>query len=189
MRKIVVTEFISLDGVFEAPGPDGSGFKYEGWTFDFHNPEVEKFKSDEVMRSDAQLLGRITYEAFAEAWPKMKDSTGEFGKKFNEMPKYVVSNTLEEAKWENSHIIKGDVATEIKKLKEEEGGDILVSGSGTLVKTLMENNLVDELTLLVYPVVLGEGKRFFKEGIHQKLKLLETKQFGEVVLLRFQPTP
>src|SRR6185437_277854 len=123
MRRIVVTEFMSLDGVFESPGPDGSGYKYEGWTMNYGNDEFMKFKSEELEAADAQLLGRITYEAFAIAWTKMNDD--EFGKKFNSRPKYGVSKTLTKAKatWENSHIIKGDIAKEVAKLKEEKGKD------------------------------------------------------------------
>ncbi len=188
MRKIVVTEFLSLDGVFEAPGPDGSEFKYEGWTFAYHDDEAMKFKNDELMAADVQLLGRITYDGFARAWPKM-DGTGEFGEKMNGMRKYVVSKTLKKADWENSQIINDNIAEEIKKLKEEEGtGDILVAGSGQLVRFLMEHNLVDQFNLLVYPVVLGEGKRLFDSVKKSDLQLVKSKPFSSgVVLLQYQP--
>src|SRR6266550_4441628 len=116
MKKIIVTEFMSLDGVFQAPGPDGSGFKYEGWTFPYSNDEFMKFKLDEVHDSDALLLGRITYDGFAKAWPGRTDEIG-FADKFNSMPKYVVSKTLKKAEWNNSHIIKNNIVEEIKKLK------------------------------------------------------------------------
>jgi dihydrofolate reductase len=178
MRKIVVTEFISLDGVFEAPGPDGSGFKYEGWTSPYGNDEFQEFKSKELEQTDILLLGRITYDAFAIAWPKMEESAGDFGKKFNSMPKYVLSNTLENPTWKNSHVIKGENAIEeIKKLKAEDGGDITVHGSGTVARFLLENKLVDQINLLVYPVVLGEGKRLFDGAVKTDLKLVESQQF------------
>jgi len=186
MRRIVVTEFVSLDGVFEAPGPDGSGFKYEGWTMGFNNEEFIKFKSEELMSADAQLLGRVTYEGFAQAWP---ERTGDpFSDKFNAMPKYVVSSTLKKAEWNNSHIIKKDFAKEIARLKEDEGeGDILVNGSGQLVNFLFVEGLVEELRLLVYPVVLGTGKRLFK-NTHVKLKLIESTSFQTGILaLRYEP--
>jgi len=187
MRRIVVTEFVSLDGVFEAPGPDGSGYKYEGWTMNYGNDEFMKFKTEELMAADAQLLGRITYQAFAIAWPKMNED--EFGKKFNSMKKYVVSKTLKkaDATWENSHIIKGDIAKEIAKLKEESGKDIIVYGSGQLVNFLFKLGLVDEIRLLVYPIILGEGKKLF-EGSYTKLKLIEETNFKTGLLaLRYEP--
>ena len=187
MRRIVVTEFVSLDGVFEAPGPAGTDYKYEGWTASYDNDEFMKFKSEELMASDAQLLGRITYEAFAIAWPKMNGYA--FGKKFNSMKKYVVSKTLTKDKstWENSHIIKGDIAKEIAKLKEEKGKDIVVYGSGQLVNFLLELGLVDEIRLLVYPIVLGEGKKLFK-GSYSKLKLIEETTFKTgLIALRYEP--
>lgn len=185
MRRIVVTEFMSLDGVFEAPGPDGSKFKYAGWTMPYGNEEFMKFKMEELRSADTQLLGRITYEGFAKAWP---DRSGdEFSDKFNAMPKYVVSKTLKKATWNNSHIIKKDAAKEIARLKETEGADILVAGSGQLVNFLLELGLVDELRLLVFPVVLGTGKRLFN-GTHAKLKLTESTTFQTGVLaLRYEP--
>ena len=185
MRRIVVTEFMSLDGVFEAPGPDGSGYKHEGWTMSYGNDEFMKFKTEELMAADAQLLGRTTYDAFAIAWPKQNGD--EFGKKFNSMKKYVVSKTLKKASWENSHIIKGNIAKEIAKLKEEKGKDIIVYGSGQLVKFLLELELVDEIRLLVYPVILGEGKRLFKDS-YAKLKLIESTPFKTgIAALRYEP--
>jgi dihydrofolate reductase len=185
MRKIVISEFMSLDGVFEAPGPDGSGYKFEGWTMQYGNEEFMNFKMEELRHADTQLLGRITYEGFAKAWP---ERTGdEFSDKFNSMPKYVVSKTLEKAEWNNSHIIKGDVAKEIARLKEEEGQDILVAGSGKLVNFLLEMGLADELRLLVFPVILGTGRRLFK-GTHVMLKLLESIPFQTgVVALKYEP--
>ena len=185
MRRIVVTEFMSLDGVFEAPGPDGSGFKYEGWTMNYGNDEFMNFKNDELKAADAQLLGRITYEAFAIAWPKMKGD--EFGVKFNSMKKYVVSKTLKKAEWENSEIISKDFVKEIAKLKTGKGKDIIVYGSGQLVSFLLELGLIDEIRLLLYPVVLGTGKRLF-ENNYAKLKLIEATPFKTgVVAFRYEP--
>lgn len=188
MRKIIVTEFISLDGVFEAPGADGSDYKYAGWTSPYGGEEFQKFKTEELEETDILLLGRITYDAFAVAWPKMEETAGEFGKKFNSMPKYVVSNTLKEANWKNSHIISGDIKAEIKKLKEGNGGNITVHGSGMLARFLLENGLVDEMALMVFPVVLGEGKRLFDGVKKEGLKLLSSKEFATgVVVLTYQP--
>jgi dihydrofolate reductase len=188
MKKIIVSEFISLDGVFEAPGPDGSGFKYEGWTLPYANDEFRKFKAEELFASDALLLGQVTYEGFAKAWPKAQ-GMGEFGERMNSMPKYVVSTTLQSVEWNNSTIIKENISQEITKLKQQSGQDILVCGSGALTQTLMQNNLVDEIRLLVYPIVLGSGKKFFKEGEEKKLELIESRAFSTgVVLLRYRPT-
>jgi len=186
MRKIIVSEFISLDGVFEGPGPDDS-FKYAGWTMQYGNEEFMKFKTEELFGAGALLLGKITYDGFAKAWPTIKNA-GEFGEKMNNLPKYVVSKTLKEAIWNNSTIINKNIVEEVSKLKAIEGQDILVFGSGVLVQTLLQNNLVDEIRLLVYPVILGSGKLFFKEGNKITLKLLEEKMFKTgVVLLRYSP--
>ncbi len=186
MRKLIVTEFMSLDGVFQAPGPDGSGFKYEGWTFPYHSEEFGKFKFEELQETDILLLGRVTYEGFAKAWPGQKDPSG-FADKFNSMPKYVVSKTLKKADWTNSHIINTDVIEEIQALKDQDGGNIVVHGSGTLARFLMENGLVDEVTILLYPIVLGEGKQLFADIHKTGLKLIETKPFKSgIVVLRYQ---
>lgn len=183
MKKIIVTEFISLDGVFQAPGPDGTGFKYEGWTFPYNSEEFIKFKLDELLASDAQLLGRVTYEGFAKAWPSQKDPMG-FADKFNSMPKYVVSKTLKIVDWNNSHIISDNVVEEIKKLKDKSGGSghILVSGSGELVRFLMKNDLVDQFNILLYPVVLGTGKRLFDDAQKKELRLVEAHPFKTGVM-------
>src|SRR6266851_2068396 len=152
MGKIVVSEFVCLDGVMEDPGGDGN-FKHKGWTFKFNRGEAgEKFKVDETRDSEALLLGRVTYEGFAAAWPSRD---GEFADKFNSMPKYVVSSTLEKADWNNSTVLKGDVLQEVSKLKHRLDGNIVVHGSAQLVQTLLANDLVDELRLMVFPVVLG----------------------------------
>jgi dihydrofolate reductase len=185
VRKVVVSEFVSLDGVMQDPG-GAEGFDRGGWAFQFdRGPEGDKFKLDEVMESDALLLGRVTYQGFAEAWPSR---TGEFADKFNSMPKCVVSTTLEEAEWNNSTLIRGDVAEEIAKLKHQPGGDILVNGSAQLVQTLMEHDLVDEYRLMVFPVVLGSGKRLFNETSKAiSLKLADSKPVGECLILTYLP--
>jgi dihydrofolate reductase len=180
MGRIVVTEFISLDGVMEDPGGANKS-KYGGWAFQFdRGPEGDKFKSDELFASEAALLGRVTYQEFAAAWPSRK---GEFADKMNGMKKYVVSTTLEHADWNNSVLIKSDVVNQISKLKTAEGGDILVAGSGKLVQTLFQHNLVDELRLMVFPVLLGGGMPLFKDGGERlPLRLVEAKPVGSGVL-------
>ncbi len=162
MRKIVVSEFVSLDGVMEDPG-GAEGYKHGGWTFKFSDPEGMKYKLDEVMSHDAMLLGRVTYEGFAKAWPSMTDDVG-FADKMNSMPKYVVSTTLTQLDWNNSSLISGDVAEEVSRLKEQPGGDILVAGSRTLVQSLVAHDLIDEYRLMTFPIVLGSGKRLFGEA-------------------------
>jgi dihydrofolate reductase len=185
VRKLVVSEFVTLDGVMEDPG-GGEDFERGGWAFQFdRGAEGDKFKLDEVLEADALLLGRKTYEGFAAAWPGRTDEAG-FADKMNAMPKFVVSTTLDEAEWSNSTLIKGDVAEEVARLKREDGGDILVAGSGQLVQTLLQHDLVDELRLMVFPVVLGSGKRLFGDAADSiPLKLVETKPAGAVVILTF----
>ncbi len=182
MARIVVTEFVSLDGVMEDPG-GAEDFEHGGWSFEIERgDEGDKFKLDETMDSDALLLGRVTYEGFADAWPKR---SGEFADKFNNMPKYVVSSTMDEAEWSNSTVLKGDVAEEVTKLKEEKDGDIVVHGSCRLVQELLERDLVDELRLMVFPVVLGKGKRIFGETSDKKrLKLTDSKTVGDGVIIQ-----
>jgi len=182
MGRIVVTEFISLDGVIEAPG-GGEDYKYGGWTFEIdRGDEGNQFKLDETMSSAALLLGRRTYEGFAAAWP---ERDGEFADKFNTMPKYVVSSTLRDPEWTNSTVLSGDVVDEITKLKKERDGDIVVHGSAGLVQTLIENDLVDELRLMVYPVVLGTGKRLFGETTDKKrLQLSSSTVVGDGVAIQ-----
>jgi dihydrofolate reductase len=188
MAKIVVSQFITLDGVVEDPG-GSEKFERGGWAFKFERgPEGDKFKLDELMASDALLLGRTTYEGFAEAWPSRE---GDFADKFNTMAKYVVSDTLSDPEWNNSHVITGgDVVGEVAKLKAEPGGDVLVNGSVQLTRTLLENDLVDELRLMVFPVALGKGKRLFDDGgsLDQKpLKLTSSQQTGECIVLIYEP--
>ena len=163
MGRIVVSEFVTLDGVMEDPG-GAEGFAHGGWAFKFERgDEGDKFKLDEVMEADAMLLGRVTYEGFAAAWPERTDEAG-FAEKMNGMRKYVVSSTLGEATWNNSVVLSGDLADEAAKLKAEHEGDILVAGSGQLVHGLTERHLVDEYRLMVFPIVLGSGKRLFEGG-------------------------
>jgi dihydrofolate reductase len=174
MRKIVVSEFVSLDGVMEDPR----------WTFQFGSEEQEKFKFDELKGSDALLLGRVTYDGFAAAWPGMVEQTGEYGQMMNGYSKHVVSTTLKEVEWNNSSLIKGNIAEEVSKLKQQPGKDILVFGSCTLVHTLMELDLIDEYRLMVFPVVLGSGKRLFRDGMDKKvLRLADTKIFSSGVVV------
>jgi dihydrofolate reductase len=161
MSKLVVTEFLTLDGVMEDPG-GAEGFDRGGWSFKFPDPEGMKFKLDEQLEADAMLLGRVTYEGFAEAWPSRTDEAG-FADKMNSMPKYVVSTTLTEADWTNSTVISGDLATEVAKLKQRHEV-VLVAGSRRLVHSLMRDDLVDEYRLMLFPVVLGAGKRLFPEA-------------------------
>jgi dihydrofolate reductase len=177
MGKLIVTEFMSLDGVMEAPGGEET-HPNTAWSFDYITDERNEYKLKETMEAESQLLGRVTYEGFAAAWPERE---GEFADKFNSMPKYVVSTTLEEPlEWENSHLIRGDVAEEIRKLKDESEGPILVAGSATLVKFLIENDLVDELRLMTFPVVIGDGKRTFPDSTEKKhFKLVDTRQFPD----------
>lgn len=159
MRRIVVTEFVSLDGVMEDPG-GSEGTPFGGWTFKFPDPEGMKYKLDELFAHDAMLLGRVTYEGFAEAWPGRTDDLG-FAERMNAMPKYVVSTTLREASWNNSTVIAGDVAAQAAALKQIPGNDILVVGSRMLAQFLMDADLVDEYRLMVFPIVLGGGARLF----------------------------
>lgn len=197
MRRIVVSEFVTLDGVMEAP---------EKWSFPFWNEDLGKFKFDELFASDALLMGRETYEIFAKAWPNLTDEKnwerikaagGEvgdipkenpFADRMNSIAKFVVSTSLEEAGWNNSRVVKGDVVAEVSRLKQQPGKAILIYGSGALVDSLTQHDLVDEYRLLVYPVVLGSGKRLFRDTSDKSLKLLETKPFSSgVVLLRYRP--
>jgi dihydrofolate reductase len=185
--RIVVTEFVSLDGVMEAPG-GGEDFRHGGWSFEINRgDEGDKFKLDETMSSEALLLGRVTYEGFAKAWPSRE---GEFADKFNTMPKYVVSSTLENPEWSNSTVLKGDVKEEVGKLRKELEGDIVVHGSAQLVQTLLEHDLVDELRLMMFPVVLGSGKRLFGETSDKKsLRLADSKVVGDgVAVLTYRPS-
>jgi dihydrofolate reductase len=188
MGKLVVSEFMSLDGIIEDPG-GSEGTPHGGWSFRFPTPEGQQLKWEELQASDVQLLGRVTYEGFAAAWPGMEEATGEYGKRMNGMPKVVVSTTLTEATWGDTTIISGDVPAEVAKLKDQYDGDVLVLASATLVDTLRENGLVDEYRLMVHPVVLGSGKRLFKDGAAgTDLELVDYRQVGpDVLLLTYRP--
>ena len=186
MRKIIVSEYVTLDGVMEDPG-GGDKSKYGGWSRQFWNEQAMNFKYDELFACDSLLLGRITYDSFAKAWPTMKD-TGDFGERMNSISKFVVSTTLKSAKWNNSTIINNNVGEKIKTLKEQPGKDILVEGSAELVHSLMQNDLVDEFRLMIHPIVVGGGKQLFGQGIdHKVLTLVETKTFSSgIVVLIYQ---
>src|SRR5215208_3609805 len=186
MGRIVVTEFISLDGVVEDPG-GAEDFKYGGWSFEVsRGEEGDQFKLDETRNADALLLGRRTYEGFADAWPSRE---GEFADKFNSMPKYVVSSTLKEPEWTNSTVLGDDLAGEVSRLREQHDGDIVVHGSAQLVQALIEHGLIDELRLMVFPIVLGAGKRLFGETSDKRpLRLADSKTVGDgVAILTYEP--
>ena len=177
-RRLAATFFVSLDGVVESP---------EKWSFPFWNDEIQKFKRDETFATDALLLGRVTYEGFAAAWPGRKDPDG-FADRFNSIPKYVVSSTLRRLDWNNSHLIRDDVVREVAKLKQQPGQDIVIHGSPGLIRSLLPHDLIDEYRLLVYPLVLGSGKRLFDEGSAANLKLAESAAFDTgVVKLIYRP--
>jgi dihydrofolate reductase len=183
MGKVVVSEFVSLDGVMQAPG-GGEDYEHAGWTFEIpRGDEGDQFKLKETLDAEALLLGRVTYDGFAAAWPQMQ-GMGEFGEKMNGMPKYVISSTLERADWNNSTILSGDLAEEISKLKRDVDGTILVAGSAQLVQALLEQDLVDELRLMVFPVVLGSGKRLFGETSDKhRLRLTDSKIVDEGIAI------
>jgi dihydrofolate reductase len=182
MGRIVVTEFVSLDGVMEDPG-GSEDFEHGGWSFQFsRGEEGDRFKLDETMGSDALLLGRVTYEGFAEAWPSRE---GEFADKFNSMPKYVVSSTLTDPAWTNSTVISGDLAEEVERVKREHDGDVVVHGSAMLVQGLLERDLVDEIRLMVFPVLLGSGKKLFGDTAELKpFRLADSKVVGDGVAIQ-----
>ncbi len=187
MRKIVVSEYVTLDGVMEDPG-GAEKSEHGAWSFQFSSEEAGKFKYNELVASDALLLGRVTYEGFAKAWPSMKDDGG-FADRMNSIPKYVVSSTLETVEWNNSHLIKGNIAEEVSNLKHQPGMDILVAGSADLVHTLIQHDFVDELRLMIHPIVVGGGKRLFRDGADRKVwRLVDTKTFSSgIVVLSYQP--
>ena len=190
MRRVVVTEFISVDGVIEAPG-GGEPFERGGWAFDFdRGDEGNKFKHDELMEADAQLLGRKTYEGFAAAWPNRPDDEAGFTQRMNSMTKYVVSNTLENPSWQNTTVLNGDAADAVRKLKEDGDGTVLIAGSAQLVQALTDAGLVDEYRLMVFPLVIGAGKRLWGDtGAPAALNLVESKPVGDagVLTLRYVP--
>jgi dihydrofolate reductase len=184
MSKLVVSEFVTLDGVIEDPG-GAEEFERGGWAFQFdRGPDGDRFKLVELMSADALLLGRTTYEGFAAAWPSRSDEAG-FAEKMNSMPKYVVSTTLTEPAWQNSTVVAGDLAEQVSALKDRHEGDLLVYGSGRLVQALFRDDLIDELRLMVFPLVLGSGKRLFDDGPRVALRLVESKPSAAVVILTF----
>ena len=190
MGKVVVTEFVSLDGVMQDPG-GAEGYRHGGWTFTFdRGADGDAFKLEELKAADAQLLGRVTYDGFSKAWPSMKDEAG-FAEKMNTMPKYVVSTTLENPTWENTTVISENVADEVRALKDRYAGDILIAGSRTLAQSLIAEDLIDEYRLMVFPVVLGSGKRLFPEEAadSRRLRLTATKPVGSdgVIVLTYEP--
>ncbi len=186
MGSIVVTEYISLDGVIEAPGGT-EDFRHVNWAMEFNRgPEGQRFKDEETLASEALLLGRITYEEFAKAWPTME---GEVADKLNSMPKYIVSSTLREPlEWNNATLLGDDLVAETRRLREDLGGDIVVHGSAQVAQELFEHDLVDELRLMLYPVVLGTGKRLFGEmSDKRRWHLTESKAAGDgIVILSYQ---
>ncbi len=189
MRRVIVTEFISVDGVIEDPG-GSEDHDRGGWAFQFdRGEEGNKFKLQELFDVEGQLLGRVTYEGFAEAWPSRKDDAG-FAERMNGMPKYVVSNTLENPEWNNTTVLKGDAAEAVRQLKEDGDGDLLIAGSAQLVQALTEHGLVDEYRLMVFPLVIGSGKRLFGDtSAAAALELVESKPVGPdgVVILTYRP--
>jgi len=186
MGRIVVTEFVSLDGVMEDPG-GAEDFEHGGWSFEFDRGEAgNKFKLDETLASDALLLGRVTYEGFAAAWPQRE---GEFADKFNQMPKYVVTSSPSELEWSNSTAVDGDLGEEVARIRQRHDRDVVVHGSAQLAQELLDRDLVDELRLMVFPVVLGRGKRLFGETSDKKqLRLVDSKTVGDgVTILTYAP--
>ena len=191
MRQVFVSGFVSLDGVVEGPGGGEPEYPHEGWTFDIDpDPAVYDYKLAECQEAEALLLGRVTYDGFAAAWPQRTEDPSGFADRFNSMPKYVASTTLTNPTWNNSHVLEGDVVEAVRALKEGEGGPIMINGSPTLVATLHEAGLIDEYRLMVWPVVLGRGKRLFPSNAEKKVKLrlTSTQTFvNGIQLQRFVP--
>ena len=187
MGRIVVSEFVSLDGVMEDPG-GAEGTPQGGWAFKFERgDDGDRYKLDELMDAEAMLLGRVTYEGFAKAWPTITDDVG-FAAKMNGMPKYVVSSTLDKAEWENSTILPGDGVPEVAGLRRKLDGNILVAGSTSLVHALHDAGLIDEYRLMIYPTVLGSGKRLFPEGAGAAgYEAVEVRQTGAVAVMTLRP--
>jgi dihydrofolate reductase len=178
--RVIVSEFVTLDGVIEAPGGE-RGHPHSGWVFNHLSDEQEQYKLQEVLDAEALLLGRVTYEGFSEAWP---ERGGEFADKMNSMPKYVASTTLKDPEWENTTVLEGDVPEAVARLRDQDGGPLLVAGSQTLVHTLVERGLVDEYRLMIFPVVLGSGKRLFPDSEDKTpLKLVDTQAFPTGVVV------
>jgi dihydrofolate reductase len=186
MRELMVTEFVSLDGVMEAPGGE-PGHPHSGWTIDYHDDEQMKYKLDETLEAGSLLLGRVTYEGFAEAWPPRG---GEFADKMNSMPKHVVSSTLTDPEWANTTVIDGDVQAEVAKLKEGDGGPILIAGSRTLLHSLIPTGLIDEIRLMIFPVAVGSGARVWPESPDKlTLELADTRRYDSGVVVNVYRRP
>ena len=188
MRKIIASIFMTLDGVYQAPG-DPKEFERGGWAFRYSKPSEDslKYATDQLFAADALLMGRVTYEGFAKAWPSMPEDPAGYAKRMNSLPKYLVSSTLKNAEWNNTTILTGNFADEVMRLKQQPGQNILVFGSGQLVVSLLRLHILDELRLVVSPVVLGAGEHFFKEGEPQGLKLIDARSFSSgVVVMAYQ---
>ena len=186
MRELIVSEFVSLDGVMEAPGGE-PGHPHSGWTFDYHDDEQMKYKLDETLDAGSLLLGRVTYEGFSEALPPRE---GGFADKMNSMPKYVVSSTLTDPEWDNTTVIEGDVPAEVAKLKEGDGGPIVIAGSRTLVHSLIPTGLIDEYRLMIFPVLIGSGGRVWPESPHKlALELADTRKYDSGVVVNVYRRP
>jgi dihydrofolate reductase len=186
-RKIIATEYASLDGVIQDPvGMEGSGLG--DWTGPFRRgPEGDRFKHEELMAADALIFGRVTYEGFAAVWPTVDDPAG-FARRMNGLPKYVASKTLQSVDWSNSTLIKGDLVEAVRAIRAGSGGDVLIYGSASVIHALMPHELIDEFRLMVYPTILGRGTRWFPDGTATRLELVENRQLGDgIVLLRYVP--
>jgi dihydrofolate reductase len=189
MRKVIASVFVTLDGVYQAPG-DPNEFERGGWVFQYSKPSDDslKYSAEQLFASDALLLGKSTYEGFAKAWPSMTGDPIGYGKRMNDLPKYVVSSTLKKAEWNNSTILTGNLTEEVTKLKQQPGQNILVFGSGRLVNSLLQSHLIDELRLLIIPVVLGNGARLFNEEMPKGMKLVDARPFSSgTVALAYEP--
>jgi dihydrofolate reductase len=186
MRELIVSEFVSLDGVMEAPGGE-PGHPHSGWTIEYHDEEQIKYKLDETLEADSLLLGRVTYESFADAWPRR---SGPFADKMNSMSKHVVSSTLTDTEWENTTVINGDVPAEVAKLKEGDGGPTLIAGSRTLVHSLIPTGLIDEYRLMIFPVTVGSGARLWPDSPDKMaLELSDTRRYDSGVVVNVYRRP
>jgi dihydrofolate reductase len=186
MRRVIVSEYVTLDGVIEDPG-GAESFELGGWSRPYFSPDAGKFAFEQLFSAEALLLGRVTYEGFAAAWPAMKDEQG-FADRMNTLPKYVVSRTLRNAAWNRSIVLRGDAAAEVGRIKQQDGGPLLVYGSARLVRTLLAHDLVDELRLWIHPVVLGAGKRLFADRDNRNLRLIASQELGSgVVIVTYRP--
>jgi dihydrofolate reductase len=187
VRKLIVSEFVTLDGVIEAPGGEPS-HPHTGWVGDLMGPNAQEYKSQEVFEAESLLLGRVTYESFAGAWPTYE---GPMADRMNSMRKDVISSTLQDPEWNGTAVITGDVIAGVTKLKESEGGPIMVNGSGTLLHALIEHDLVDVYRLMVFPLSIGGGLRFFPDTRKKTaLRAVDTISFENgVVLTEYEPAP